>query len=269
MSFKSLNKSIKDSSGKKIYTCNKKKSKNKKSFNYPKNKLYSEERDFSPLKNKKENYLNFQNSNETLEYQGLLHKIMYPDLPKNNIFYFKEKTPQEEYNNYQSKWKTEICRYWEMYGNCKYGENCAFAHGESELNQRKLTFNYKTKPCKQFFELGYCSYGSRCQFSHKNMDIKNKKEYKNNKVSYLKIIEELLSEENQISYELLKRPRLMTFESITHCSLEESEKSKLKLYQDFINLKNESKKAQNISFKLSDDTNSNSNVSSDNIYERI
>ena len=46
-----------------------------------------------------------------------------------------------------------------MYGECKFGENCAFAHGDSELKQRKLTFNYKTKPCKQFFELGYCSYG--------------------------------------------------------------------------------------------------------------
>ena len=76
------------------------------------------------------------------------------------------------------------------------------------------------------------------------MDKKNIKENKTNEVSYLKIIEELLSEENQISYELLKRPRLMTFENITHCSLEESEKSKLELYEDYINLKNESKKTQ-------------------------
>ena len=58
-----------------------------------------------------------------------------------------------------------------MYGECKFGENCAFAHGDSELKQRKLTFNYKTKPCKQFFELGYCSYGSRCQFSHRKEKI--------------------------------------------------------------------------------------------------
>ena len=35
-----------------------------------------------------------------------------------------------------------------MYGECKFGENCSFAHGDSELKQRKLTFNYKTKPCK-------------------------------------------------------------------------------------------------------------------------
>ena len=185
--------------------------------------------------------------------------------PTNGIYYLLEKESGEECNNFHAKWKTEICRYWDMYGNCKYGENCAFAHGESELNQRQLTFNYKTKPCKQFFELGYCSYGSRCQFSHKKTDNKNEKENISNNVSYLKIIEELLSEENQISHELLKRPRLITFENISHCSLEESENSKLKLYEDFISLKNETKKAHNISFKLSDDTNSNSNVSSDNI----
>ena len=128
-----------------------------------------------------------------------------------------------------------------------------------------MTFNYKTKPCKQFFELGYCTYGSRCQFSHKKEEQKNEEENKNDKVSYLKIIEELLSKENKVSHELVKRPRLMTFENITHCSLEESENSKLKLYEDIINLKNEkSKNDKNVSVKLSDDTNSNSNISSDN-----
>ena len=194
---------------------------------------------------------------------------MYPELPTNAIYYyFIEKEPIEEYNNFQTKWKTEICRYWEIYGYCKYGENCAFAHGESELNHKKLTFNYKTKPCKQFFELGFCSYGSRCQFSHKKKEQKIKKENETDKVSYLKIIKQLLSEENQISNDLLKKPRLKVFENITYCTLEESIKSKLKLYEDFIILKNESKKAQNASFKLSDETNSNSNVSSDNIYEK-
>ena len=54
-----------------------------------------------------------------------------------------------------------------MNGYCKYGDNCAFAHGENELKNRKISFNYKTKPCKQFFEIGFCPYGSRCQFSHK------------------------------------------------------------------------------------------------------
>ena len=80
----------------------------------------------------------------------------------------------------------------------------------------------------------------------------------------LKIIEELLSDDNNISHELVKRPRLMTFENITHSTLEESKNSKLKLYEDIINLKNDkTKKNKNISFKLSEDTNSNSNISSE------
>ena len=35
-----------------------------------------------------------------------------------------------------------------MNGYCKYEDNCAFAHGESELKNRKISVNYKTKPCK-------------------------------------------------------------------------------------------------------------------------
>ena len=45
-----------------------------------------------------------------------------------------------------------------MNGYCKYGDNCAFAHGENELKNRKISFNYKTKPCKQFFENSFCNY---------------------------------------------------------------------------------------------------------------
>ena len=183
------------------------------------------------------------------EYQGLMY------YPKNNdIGNIYGNIEKDDYYNFKSKWKTEICRYWEMHGQCKFGNNCAFAHGDSELKKRKMTFNYKTKPCKQFFELGYCSYGCRCQFSHKKEDLKGEK--KNNEVSYLKIIKEFLSPENEISHELVKRPRLMTFEKITKSTLEEREKSKLKLYEDIINLKN-------YKLKLSEDTNC-SNISSNN-----
>ena len=44
--------------------------------------------------------------------------------------------------DFKTKWKTEICHYWEMYGQCQFGDNCAFAHGDTELKQRKLTFNF-------------------------------------------------------------------------------------------------------------------------------
>ena len=183
------------------------------------------------------------------EYKNLIYQApVYNSNNLENVNYYNEKRNRDELNNYRTKWKTEMCKYWEMYGKCKYGNNCAFAHGESELNKRKLSFNYKTKPCKQFFELGYCSYGIRCQFSHKNTDYIRQKKLSdgdiindnNNKVSYLKIIKEFLADNNkEISHELIIRPRLKTFENITSCTLQESVNNRLKLYEDIINIKNE------------------------------
>ena len=139
---------------------------------------------------------------------------------------------------------------------------------DAELKQRKLTFNYKTKPCKQFFELGYCSYGSRCQFSHKKESLEGKCEGgKKDEISYVKIINELNSDSKHISHDLIERPRLAAFENMAHSTLEESKSCKLKLYEDFINLKNENlnlKKNEMKKFKFSEDTLPNSNVNSDN-----
>ena len=208
------------------------------------------------------------------EYKGLMYQ--YPIINSqnyDNTFHYNEKEKSEEYNNFKTKWKTEICRNWEMYGECKYGNNCTFAHGDSELKTRKLSFNYKTKACKQFFELGYCSYGIRCQFSHKKEDFIREKNKINgikcdeNKISYWKIIKEFLSDENNnISHELVKRPRLKTFENITSCTLKESENSKLHLYEDIINIKNDINNIKNgkkLGVKYSEDS-YYTNFSSDN-----
>jgi hypothetical protein len=54
---------------------------------------------------------------------------------------------------------------------------------------------------------------------------------------------------------------------MAHSTLEESKSCKLKLYEDFINLKNENlnlKKNEIKKFKFSEDTLPNSNVNSDN-----
>ena len=121
-----------------------------------------------------------------------------------------------------------------MNGFCKYGDNCAFAHGESELKNRKISSNYKTKPCKQFFEIGFCPYGSRCQFSHKK-EFENNKNNKNS-ISYLKSISNFLKSE-KISEELLKRPRLLTFENIFHSQIGEAKENRKKFYEDILNAK--------------------------------
>jgi hypothetical protein len=267
MSDKTSNKNI--SNNNRTICINSKKKYHKKGnhFHSSKRKYYQEEKEISPTKN----FSKFGKEKVSPEPENI-YEDEYQDLmyqPKNqncdNMYYYIEKGRNEEYNNFKTKWKTEICRYWEIYGECKFGDSCAFAHGDSELKKRKMTYNYKTKPCKQFFEQGYCSYGCRCQFSHKKEDLKKENgNNSDNEVSYLKIIKEFLSDENQISHELVKRPRLMTFEKITNSTLEESENSKLKLYEDIINIKNSnSNKSNNFIFKLSEDSN-HTNVSSDN-----
>ena len=252
-----------------------KKKRHKKNYFNSSSKNYQiEEKEISSPKKMIYNQKLKENPEYEEEYKGLM--CHYPIKHFKNIdnIHYNEKEKLEEFNNFRTKWKTEICRNWEMYGECKYGNNCSFAHGDSELKQRKISFNYKTKPCKQFFELGYCSYGIRCQFSHKKDDFLRDKNEKNgiccdnNKISYLKIIKEFLSDDNNnISLELVKRPRLKTFENITRCSLQESENSKLQLYEDIINIKNNilnnKKNVKKISMKFSEDS-YYTNFSSDN-----
>ena len=115
-----------------------------------------------------------------------------------------------------------------------------------------MSLNYKTKPCKQFFELGYCSYGIRCQFSHKLL----KECEEENKISYLKILNEF-NNSNEISHEVLKRPRLMTFEDICKCGNEIKEKNRIKLYEDIQEMK---KKVKDEPLRFfSEDTNDEEN----------
>ena len=69
--------------------------------------------------------------------------------------------------DYKIKIKTELCRTFQQEGSCPYGDTCAFAHGEGELQKKKhVPSRYKTKLCQQFHENKYCPYGNRCQFIH-------------------------------------------------------------------------------------------------------
>ena len=58
------------------------------------------------------------------------------------------------------KYKTEMCRNWELTQSCNYGSKCRFAHGFEEL-QQKININcfYKTRKCVLFHEEGFCNYG--------------------------------------------------------------------------------------------------------------
>ena len=69
--------------------------------------------------------------------------------------------------SFKLKFKTEICKFWQLNGTCEYGDTCSFAHGSHELKQRTdMHKNYKTKQCKRFHKDLYCPYGPRCQFLH-------------------------------------------------------------------------------------------------------
>ena len=184
---------------------------------------------------------NDEKSNNDEEYNNLSYKNR-PNLKYSNHQLIKNpmnKKGENEYNDFKNKLKTEICHFWEMNGYCKFGENCAFAHGESELKNRKMSFNYKTKPCKQFFELGYCSYGSRCQFSHK------KENEKNFSVSYLNILTNFVNKNNEkINENFLSKPRLVTFEILVHSNLKQMKENRIQLYEDFLNIKKENENIQ-------------------------
>ena len=141
--------------------------------------------------------------------------------------------------DFKTKWKTEKCHYWEMYGKCKFGENCAFAHGDHELKKKtNLNVNYKTKPCKQFFEEGYCNYGTRCQFSHKK-EVYNEFHHiePEKKINYNNIIYDLLTK-GKTDISAITRPRLFCFEKLVNCSMNENIENRLLFYQDVLDLKN-------------------------------
>ena len=78
------------------------------------------------------------------------------------------------------KGKTKLCRNFEKYLKCNYGDKCRFAHGPVELREYS---KYKTKPCQKYSDDGYCNYGSRCTFLHE--EIKEKKEELCNRFPHL------------------------------------------------------------------------------------
>ena len=65
-----------------------------------------------------------------------------------------------------SRYKTELCRPFQEYGYCKYGDKCQFAHGIHELRALPRHPKYKTDLCRTFHTRGFCPYGPRCHFIH-------------------------------------------------------------------------------------------------------
>jgi len=54
-------------------------------------------------------------------------------------------------------------------GRCHMGQNCAFAHGETEL--RSTPDFFKTSLCQNFAK-GSCIHGSKCRFAHGEAELR-------------------------------------------------------------------------------------------------
>ena len=62
--------------------------------------------------------------------------------------------------------KSEICKNWKIYGDCRYKNKCKFAHGKEELKETYIHYNFKTKKCNNFHKNGFCQFGERCIYLH-------------------------------------------------------------------------------------------------------
>ena len=99
-----------------------------------------------------------------------LDEVAMSPIPKPQAAFFNSNggkaaiMPQAQPNN---KFKTELCKNFDLYGQCKWADGCFFAHGRHELKcKAPANQYYKTKPCKHFHHNGYCPYAGRCQYLH-------------------------------------------------------------------------------------------------------
>ena len=118
-------------------------------------------------------------------------------------------------SDFKIKYKTELCKFYEINGYCKYGDRCAYAHGKENLRSKVTnSTSYRTRKCSQFFENGYCPYGNRCQFAHQLASNIINNPY-DRKMTYKKTLETISKLENVENIKkLIEKPRLDVFKEI-------------------------------------------------------
>ena len=157
-------------------------------------------------------------SNIQVDLINFMEKKINKKENKNN----KKKVKKKKHEPFKStaedfkiKYKTELCKYYEINGYCKYGDSCAYAHGKENLRSKITnTIAYRTKKCVQFFQNGYCPYGNRCQFAHQvNSNIINNPY--DRKMTYKKTMETISKQENIENIKgLIPKTRLPIFQEI-------------------------------------------------------
>ncbi|CAF0766749.1 unnamed protein product [Didymodactylos carnosus] len=61
-----------------------------------------------------------------------------------------------------SRYKTELCRFYIESGCCRFDGDCTFAHGSEDLRNA----NHKSVLCRLFHMTNTCPYGQNCAFIH-------------------------------------------------------------------------------------------------------
>ena len=145
--------------------------------------------DYDSIEDSKDSTNEVNTSEEYLEKKNNTNKFNYSkNQPKKNKGKFKSTAA-----DFKVKYKTELCKYYEINGYCKY---------------------YRTKKCVQFFENGYCPYGNRCQFAHQLTTNIINNPY-DRKMTYKKTLETISKFENVENIkELIEKPRLSVFKEI-------------------------------------------------------
>ena len=115
--------------------------------------------DFNITNNKKRSKLN--------SCPNVEHKGPNINLKIEHKRFSNQKEKEFFFEKIKRKKKTELCKNYELYHDCYYGENCCFAHGIDELRDNILQPSYKTKLCKSFIENKTCNFGIRCSYQHK------------------------------------------------------------------------------------------------------
>ena len=115
--------------------------------------------DFNNANNKKRSKLN--------SCPNVEHKGPNINLKINHKRYSNKKEKEFFFEKIKRKKKLELCKNYELYHDCYYGDNCCFAHGIDELRDNILLPSYKTKLCKSFIENKTCNFGIRCSYQHK------------------------------------------------------------------------------------------------------
>ena len=207
-------------------------------FNYDHNKHKEKYNNKFNIKFPEMSYLNFNLNPSKTKKDSTDDSFLCQDYCKENFSYLDHinnnfNTKQNKFDNQQKqkekvqgqfkstaadfkiKYKTELCKYYEINGYCKFGDKCAYAHGKENLRSKVTNSSaYRTRKCTQFFENGYCPYGSRCQFAHQLTTNITNNPY-DRKMSYAKTLETISKVENIDNIKkLISKPRLTIFKEI-------------------------------------------------------